>query len=70
MKHQKLEISMTYLHWFHVQYFGDATLHNQKIGIVHIHLNGTEEIGNSFIEHRTAIDEVFIFATATNTHLP
>lgn len=60
----------THLHRFHVQHFGDATLHDQKIRIVHVHLDGTEEVDHSFIEHRSPIDEVLVFATAANTHLP
>lgn len=59
-----------YLHRLHVQHFGDAALHNQKIWIVDIHLNGTKEIGHFLVEHRTAIDEIFVLAAAADTYLP
>lgn len=62
-------LNSTYLHRFHVQHFCDAALHNQEIWIVYIHLNGTEQVGNSFIQHRSSIDEILIFA-ATDTNLP
>lgn len=59
----------TYLHRFHVQHLCDATLHNQKVRIVHVHLNGTKEISHFFIHYRTSVDEIFVF-TAANTYLP
>lgn len=68
---EQMQLSIiAYLHRFHVQYFCDAALHNQEIRIVHIHLNGAKQIGHSFIQHSTAIDEIFIFTAAADTDLP
>lgn len=68
---EQTKLSITaYLHRFHIQNFCDAALHNQEIRIVHIHLNGTKQIGHSFVQHSTAIDEIFIFTAAADTDLP
>lgn len=62
-------IESPHLHWFHIQHFCDSDLHNQKIRIVYIHLNWTKQIGYSFVLHRFAIDEIFIFSAATDNNL-
>lgn len=59
-----------YLHWLHVEYFGDTALHNQKVWIIHIHLNGTKQIDNLLGEYGLAVDKIFIFAAAANNYLP
>lgn len=66
---QNNENPSTHLHWFHVQYFCDAPLHDQKVGIVDVHLHRTKQIHNLLLQHRFAIDEVFVFAAAANTDL-
>lgn len=52
--------------WFHVQYFCDASLHDQEIRIVDVQLNGTEEIGNFFVQYNFTVDQVFVFAADDN----
>lgn len=62
-------MACTHLHRFHVQHFCDTALHDQEVWVVHVHLDGTEQIDDAFVEHRAAIDEVLVFTTAADTYL-
>lgn len=54
--------SETHLKRFHVQHLGDASLHNQEIRIVDVHLHGAKQIDDLFILHRFTVNPVFVFA--------
>ena len=58
-----MQYNSNYLRWFHVQNFGDSTLHDQKMGIVHIELNRSEKIGHTIRLNIGSIDHVLIFST-------
>lgn len=52
---------------FHIEYFGDASLHDQEVGIVDVELDGTEHVLHAYIVYRCAVDHVLV--AATNNHL-
>ena len=56
----------TYLWWFHVQDFGDSSLHNQEMWVVHIQLNRSKKIRNPIGLNIGSVYHVFVFATNDN----
>jgi len=50
----------TYLQRLHVQYFGDATLHDQKVWIVDVELHRVEQVLHARIVCRRAVDQVLV----------
>jgi hypothetical protein len=55
-----------YLLWLHVQHFCDTTLHDQKVRIVDVELDGTKQVLDPFVLHVLTIDKVLVFAVDYN----
>ena len=45
------------LFWFHMDDFRHATLHDQKVRVVHIQLYATEQVAHNFLRHFLAVNE-------------
>ena len=54
------------LNWFHVEYFGDSTLHDEKVGVVNVELNGLEQVLNCLLLRSMSVDEVLTLSTHHN----
>ena len=50
----------------HVDNFGDAPLHDQKVRIVHVEADGVEQVLNTVQLHDLAVDQVLVAATNHN----
>ena len=55
-----------YLCWFHVEYFGDAALHDEEVGIVDIELHRAEHVLDTRVVGVAAIDQVLVASTNNN----
>lgn len=56
------------LHRFHIKDFGDPSLHDQKVRIVHVQLNRSKQIVNAIVGCIASIDEVLV--TVADGNLP
>lgn len=45
--------------WSHVENFSDAALHNDKVGIIDVELNGLEEAKHSLLLDFMPVEDVF-----------
>ena len=55
------------LWWFHVQHFGDASLHDEEMWVVDIQLHWTEQILHTIVVGVASVDQVLV--AAPNNHL-
>ena len=56
----------THLGRFHVQHFGDPTLHDEEVWVINVELHGSEQILHARVLSVTAIDQIFIPSTNNN----
>ena len=59
---------MNDLRWLHVEHFGDATLHDEEVGVVDVQLHRTEQILHTIVVGVASVDQVFV--ATSNNHLP
>lgn len=62
----RIRYIQTHLRWFHVENLGDPPLHDQKVRIVHVQLNGAEEVLYSRGRGIAAIDQILVASTNHN----
>ena len=58
---------MPYLEWLHVEHLGDATLHDEEVGVVDVELHGAEQVLNACVVGVAPVDQVLV--AAANHHL-
>ena len=56
----------SYLWRLHIQNFGNSSLHDEEVWVVHIELHRPKKILNPHVVGITAIDEVLVSATNDN----
>ncbi len=54
------------LRGLHVEHLGDPALHDEEVGIVHVQLDGPEEVTDPAVLHVAPVDQILIFPTNHN----
>ena len=66
MMHYSVTVLLADLWWFHVEYFGNSSLHDEEVRVIDIKLNRAEQILHSRVISITAIDHVFVSSSNNN----
>ena len=58
--------TLEYLWRLHVEDFGDSSLHDEKVRVVDVQLDGPEEVADAVVLDVRPVDQVFVLAADHN----